>query len=302
MSRINPLISNTEVIPFVERTSPTEIFGDIDAKFAVGQIGASGGTESETIVLPGYESLFLGYGRLRKNVYADQTSMLPPEVGNEDGTEWDKDDFRSDHLTVVEKVEAESFLEHINDRVVVDDEGFALRVVGAIRVIKKGLEPKDKLPIEEFFPEAFKTGPQSRLSGSVRGRAPRNSCEISRYIARHEDRRTSYMIGSRLIDAAVRHVAFNGLGPTYAVIEPPLERQFQSQRGMPFKRIAEPVYLEEYGAPNLGVNIDSVTMAIWQGIRRQKDPTKQHIEPMTFWGGSKDSTTFDDKPRERIAG
>lgn len=303
MSRINPLVSNTEVIPFVEGMAPVDIFGDTDARFAVGQIGASDSTGTDRVVLPGYEPLFMAYGQLRKRVYVDQTNMLPPEVENEDGTEWDNDDTRSDHISVIERVRANDFTEQINNQVVVDDEGFALRVVGTLRVIKKGLRPKEKLPIEDFFPAAFKSGPQSCLSGSVRGRAPHNSCEISRYIARHEDRRTSFVIGSRLIEAGVRHVAYNGLGPTYAVVEPPLEKQLQSQRGMPFRRIADPVYVEEYGAHNLGINIDSITLGIWQGIRNRKNVTgQQYIEPFRFWGEPKDDTTTDDKSTVLIAG
>jgi len=210
------------VIPSVE----TNFFeGHEEARFAVGLL-AVGNT-----IIAGRDQEYLGYLRLRANVYADQTNFISKEHVLEDGTERDSNDERSVHLGVIENIAGNH------------------RVVAAMRLIIKSREDGRPLPIESFFPEVFEGTP-----------APENSVEISRYICRHEDARIQGDLKWPLYKQALSYGIARNLGPTYAVVETPLENQLKAS-GIPLKRIAEPKFLPEYNTHNLALEVYSDKLA-----------------------------------------
>lgn len=219
MSALNPNITNDLVIPSVQ----SRLFlGNQAARFAVGMIA-----HGETI-MPGMSAEYLGYLRLRANVYADQTNMIPKDVVAADGTEKDIDDPRSVHFAVVE------------------NGGKNKRVVAAMRLIIKSDADPRALPIEEFFAEeAFADGP-----------APLGSTEVSRYICRHEDPKIERQLKWPLYTAALTYVMDNNIGPTYAVVEEFLEKGLK-KTGVPITRIAPPKFVPEYNDFNMGIEIDT---------------------------------------------
>lgn len=218
MSKIDVLIPNQEVIPEIQ----TNIFEGHDmARFAVGMLAIG------DQIIPGREAEFTGYLRLRANVYADQTNMISKDLVREDGTERDEDDVRSVHFAIVENALTSK------------------RVVAAMRLIIKSNEDGRPLPIEEFFPEVFTTGP-----------APMLSTEVSRYICRHESSKVQHDLKWPLYAAALSYAAENDLGPSYGVIEQALERGLKASR-VPIVRIGEPKFVPEYNYDNLPVSIDT---------------------------------------------
>lgn len=211
------------IIPRVE----TDIFmGHEDARFAVGILAVN----SEA--LAGREREFHGYLRLRANVYALQKHMIPDDHVREDGTEIDIDDGRSVHYGVVENIG-----------------GNAGRIVASMRLIIKSENNPAPLPIETFFPEVFDGKP-----------SPYGSTEASRYICRHPDPVVENSLTWPVFSGALSYIIQHGITPTYGVIEPFLEKRFK-RRQVPFKRIAEPRFVDEYAAENLGVEIDTEKLA-----------------------------------------
>jgi N-acyl-L-homoserine lactone synthetase len=214
---LDKAIPNAEVIPVYE----SDIFADNpEARFAVGIIAVG------SAVKPGLENEFDAYRRLRANVYVDQTHMVGRDHVEADGREkLDADDPRAVHFGVFEQTSG------------------GTRAVGSLRLIVKDEQDDRPLPIEDFFTEAFEGGP-----------APLGSVEASRYIARHEKGSTQRMLSGMILAAGVSYIRNHGLGPTYGTVEPKVERAFV-HRGVPHTRIAEPVYVEEYNADNLGLEI-----------------------------------------------
>jgi len=95
MSLIDTQVTNEMVMPRIE----TDIFvGHEAARFAVGILAV------ENEVVANRHEEYLGYLRLRANVYADQTNIIPKEQVLADGTERDKDDIRSVHFAVIENL------------------------------------------------------------------------------------------------------------------------------------------------------------------------------------------------------
>lgn len=193
------------------------IFANHDnARFAIGQIAE------------GYDSLYpeenLAYHRLRANVYIQQTQMISEEYVAPDGGEYDSDDSRSVHVAVLENC------------------GDKQRIVGSMRLISRG--DTEPLPVEKFFPDIFTNNP-----------VPSTSCEVSRYIARHEDRdvqnEISWALFQRSLAAAITH----RMGPMYAVIDPSLARIMRLKR-VPITELALPTRVEEYNSVSLPVVID----------------------------------------------
>ncbi len=223
MSTINHEVKNTDVIPFIE----SDVFNDNpDARFAVGILAV--GDE----ILPGREREYHGYLKLRWNVYGPQTGQLSDEHRRPDGTEEDEDDARSVHFAVIE-----NYLDP-------ESEMTGQRVVGAIRRILKSEEDPRPLPIEDFYPDVFRANP-----------APLGSTEASRYICRHESPAQQGRLTPPLFSAYVSHVLTRGLGPTYGVVEPAVEALLAA-KGVPTTRIADPVYVPQYLAENLGFLVD----------------------------------------------
>lgn len=227
MSKIDLAISNEMVIPTVEST--WFINQRPETNFAIGMIAVG------DQILPGRESEHDGYLKLRANVYAYQTRMIPTSEVRNDGTEIDVDDARSTHWALLEK----------------SSEGENLaRVVGSIRTIEKRSTDSRALPIEEFFPETFDENP-----------LPIGSTEVSRYIARHENPRIQAKMSAPLFKKVVSHITARSLGPTYGVVEPKVESHLRDGLHVPINRVADPKYVPEYAADNLGIFVDIPAMA-----------------------------------------
>ena len=215
-------LSNSAVIPEIA----SNVFADHqDSRFAVGLVAIG------DKVIPGREEELLGYLRLRAKVYAEQNSIISKDLILADGTERDKDDFRSAHFCVIENAANNP------------------RVIGAMRLIVKSHENPELLPIEEFFPEVFEANPAQELS-----------TEVSRYICRHEIQKVQNGLKWLLYAAGLSYVINNKLGPTYALIEQPLERGLKAS-GVPVSRIGDPKYIEEYNSENFPVSIDTEALA-----------------------------------------
>lgn len=245
MSNIDPTLSHEAIIP----SFTSEIFRDNpDAQFATGLVGYG------LSAYPGRDDVFDAYLRLRANVYIDKAKMLSPDARLENGGELDSDDARSAHFAVVENM------------------GDYQRVVASMRVIHGG--EMGKLPIEEFFPEIpFSTN----HTGSA--------IEISRYICQHEDPKTQDGLKWKLYPAALAYIMRNGLGPTYAVVEPFLEAQFKDKRvNIPVDRVAEPKFVPEYNDVNLGIIIHTDQLTKNMEARNPGSVTGIDLSTMKFAG------------------
>jgi N-acyl-L-homoserine lactone synthetase len=230
MSNIDRSVTNAEVIPLVENS---DLFADNpEARFAVGIIAV--GDE----IVEGREAEFDGYLKLRAGVYAKQTRMIGMDQVREDGTEMDADDSRSVHFAVFEQ------------------HALGARAVGSMRLIIKG-EDGAALPIEEFFPAAFKPTEQVEVAHPAAPHQPaeEGDHEASRLIARNESAAAQRVIKWKLFAGAAAYIINHELGKTYATVETTVESDFNACK-MPNERIAEPEYVEEYLADNLGVVID----------------------------------------------
>lgn len=231
MSKIDLTISNEVVIPRFE----TDLFqGTPDnLGFAIGMVAS--GAE----IIDGREDMFAAYLRLRARVYADQTRMIDPSLVRPDGTEIDEDDLRSTHWAVFERT--------------ADEPERLARVIGCIRTIEKLDRDPRRLPIEDFFSEAFDD------------ELPVGAVEVSRYISRHENPKIQAAVSGPLFRAVVGHVTAYGMGPTFGVVEEPVERAL-IDKGVPLTRIAEPKFVDEYDADNLGFEVHIPLMAQFMGL------------------------------------
>lgn len=199
----------------------SEIFrGHEDAQFAVGMLAEGGRTK--------YDEAMRAYYKLRANVYVHQTQMLDFDHVDINGGERDEDDGRSIHMGIIENM------------------GDEQRMVGSMRLIVKGDQP---LPIELYFPEVFDGNP-----------APSSSCEVSRFIARHEDHGTQDSFRAPLFMQALAEIICHNMGPTYGIIEPYLRRLLKAKR-VKFQDLGEPVFLPAYNEINQPVVIDTEDLA-----------------------------------------
>lgn len=219
MSTKNPFMTHEDVIPVIE----SDLFADHpDARFAVGILAVG------DVVVPGLEREYEGYFDLRKNVYVDQTGQLHPDDLTEEGKDHDADEARSVAFGIIEN--------RVHDQ----------RVVAADRLIIKGFgdtpQSDAPLPVEDFYPEIFGSGP-----------APRGSDEVSRLIARHENARTQDLLLWRLYAVTLGHIASHDLGPTYGVVEPKFQRILQAT--MPVTVLGEPRYVPHYLDYNVPIEV-----------------------------------------------
>ena len=278
MSNRNPNFSEHAAIPVFSPVGLPNIFGDSDARFAVGQIATSStgpmpvnGYEHGTsalanfpgVVVDGLEPIVEAYGILRAKTYIDLTQMLGPEFRNSQGADWNLDDARSDHFVTVERVSADDdtvreTVYHHN--IESDENGFVFRLPNCLRVIKKSALHPGKLPIEEFFPEAI-----NPLNNKSTFPAPIGSVELSRKIALHEEPRTKAALSMPMFTEAIKYGIRNNLGPAYATVEEFYETIFRKQ-GFPVVRIADPKYVGEYADDNLGIKINYLRLAGMLGI------------------------------------
>jgi hypothetical protein len=256
MSQLNLTISNESVIPTIE----TDWFkGHEDTTFAIGMIAIG------DQILAGRGTEFDGYLKLRANVYAYQTRMIPTDYVKGDGTETDEDDARSTHWALLERS--------------AEGEGLA-NVVGSIRTIEKRPTDGRPLPIEDFFPEVFESNPLAL--GSI---------EVSRYIARHPNELIQNKLSEPLFKKVISHITAHGLGPTFGVVELKVEDHLTNRLHVPLARIAEPKYVPEYAADNLGIAVDIPTMAIGLGINNDRAinsirATEHDVEYFNFGAGA----------------
>ncbi len=236
MSKLDQSITNESVIPVIE----SDIFaGREDQTFAIGMLAIGGD------VIPGRQDEFSGYLRLRANVYAHQTRMISPDLVRPDGTEMDEDDARSIHWAVFERAH-EQGNELGRDNLA--------KVVGSIRTIIKTPADDRLLPIEDFFPEAFDEP------------LPVGALEVSRYICRHELKVVQKKLSEPLFLAVISYVMSHDLGPTFGVVEPIVEDQLAGHN-VPMRRVAEPQYVPDYAADNLGFEVFIPQMAKDWGIQ-----------------------------------
>jgi N-acyl-L-homoserine lactone synthetase len=199
----------------------SDLFTDHEqAQFAVGLL-AEGGNSL-------YSEEIRAYHQLRAEVYARQTHMLPLDRVQPDGGEYDANDPRSIHLAILE------------------NGGEFQRVVASMRLILRGGKP---LPIEGFFLDVFADNP-----------APETSCEVSRYITRHEDLSVQENLRWPLFQKALAETMSRNLDPAFAVVEPYLARILRLKR-IPVQELAKPVWVEEYNTYNVPIVIDIERLA-----------------------------------------
>jgi hypothetical protein len=220
MSTRSSNISNAELLPTFE----SSLFDDApDKRFALGILAVA------DVPMQGLEPEYRGYYDLRRNVYVYETGQLSEAELDADGTDRDIDDARS---------VAFGAFENLTDG--------TIRAVGSLRLIMKGHGTDSnslrELPVEEFCPDIFGENP-----------AAAKSTEVSRLIARHEETAKQEYLAWKLYTAGLAYISNHNLGPTYAVIEPWLEKHFTDT--VPVTRIGEPRYIEHYQDYNLPIEV-----------------------------------------------
>lgn len=217
-------MSITEVVGesrFGIPVSPEIFENHQDAIFWIGRVATG-----REVNMPNY---YDGLSRLRAKVYVDEMHFLTKEHLDTFGRESDVDDARSVHIAVIENTS--------------DEENKSARVVGSGRLILKN-NYEDTLPIESYFPEIFKDKPIE--SGSV---------EVSRFIARHEDRKTQHTIALALI-RTMTHISVGAdVKADYCIIEKPLY-DLLSNIGIPVEQLGESKDITEYGGTLYPVKIN----------------------------------------------
>ena len=206
-------------IPVVE----SSVFARIGhARFAVVEMG------DQAISATTYANEFLGAAQLRANTYLEH-GFVSREQLDDNGTELDRDDQRSAHFVVLERVESS---------------GSMVRVVGNMRLVQKSPEDSSALPVESYFPELFLDNP-----------LPINSVEVSRLIARHENPRTQRLLLWPLFVAGYRFVERNQFGPVHGLLSVALTRHLRSRR-VPITPMASAKHIPEINATKQPVALD----------------------------------------------
>lgn len=188
-----------------------ELFVDHqDAAFWVGRVSLMGEIEDT--------EKFDAIAQFRANVYVHQLAFLPPESVDAQGRETDIDDKRSTQFMIIENATTDT----------------EPRVVGSGRLIHKRTA-EDTLPIEGYFPEVFKDNPIEPTA-----------VEVSRFIARHENKQVQRFISLSAIRAMNLEITSNDFPGTYCMIEKPLLRLL-SKIGLSLDVLGEPKDIEELG-------------------------------------------------------
>jgi N-acyl-L-homoserine lactone synthetase len=204
--------------------------------------------------------IFTNYLRLRKNVYVDQTGMLPRDGDYPDGMEFDEDDERSSAVVILE------------------NRGMGqAAVIACMRAIYR--DKGGPLCIEE----------------SLGFSAPKGSSEASRYILVEEqgERKLSFrdrmMVNQKLFDAMVAIFNHKKLSPVYGLVELPVERAL-SRSGAPPTRLdtSGNIFVDKFGGTeHVGVIIDIPEMSRAMTQRLGGGALQQALlEPgqVQFWG------------------
>ncbi|KJC64075.1 hypothetical protein [Agreia bicolorata] len=214
MSRIDRTVSNQEVIPVV--TNSRVFAASPESRLSAGILAIDGRAAE------GLEAEYAAHFQLRRRVYVDQTAQLAADELDEDGTDRDQDDARSVTFAVFEQTDV------------------GVRIVGVSRLIVRGDRP---LPVEEFCPDAFGDLP-------LRG----NDVEVSRVIARHEKAALQDLVQWQLFALMLAYIPPHGLGRTFAIIEPWLERHLRGIIAL--ERIGDVRYIAHYLDYNVPMEID----------------------------------------------
>jgi N-acyl-L-homoserine lactone synthetase len=161
-----------------------------------------------------------GIAKFRAKVYVDDLKFLSKDHKDQFGREFDQDDIRSVQFAVVENETASNKNQ--------------ARIVGSSRVIIKG-DQTQPLPIEKYFPELFNNNPLDDTA-----------VEISRFIARHEDKKVQHTISLALIRAMTHYTVNTKASADYCMIEVPLMKLLTSI-GIPLTQLGEEKQIDEYG-------------------------------------------------------
>jgi hypothetical protein len=208
----------TRTIPVIE----SEVFtGGDHARFAVGVVAVG------SSIVENYQQEFIGAADLRAKTYIDKGFVSESDL-DEQGTELDKNDDRSVHFVILERVVAAHSL---------------ARVVGNMRLIVKDDINNADLPVESFYPDIF------RQSVSV------GSTEVSRLICRHEDSTIQAALKWPLFIGGVKYVLQKNLGPVYGLLEPELASSLIMQR-VPVKALADARYIPDINATKQPIEVD----------------------------------------------
>lgn len=244
-SASNTFISNLEASPIIR----TDMFDDDDALLAVARVKPED-------VISGDDPLALAYAQFRANVYIDQTGMLDRKFRRPDGGEHDDDDVRSLHLVG---------LENRGDN--------TAAVIAAMRLIRKGEDRSDELPIEEFF--------AGELDDLVIGNG---SFEVSRWIARHDDKRYQLLARAAITNTGLAHAVRHDWGPCLAIVEPLVARSISRSTGGAVTEIAPPRLVEKYNDINMGIQVDLTKFAAHVGAATLGRLYITEVnQPKVFW-------------------
>lgn len=221
------------------------------ARFAMGVVAV------DDKIVNGFEREFVGAAKLRANIYTEK-GFISPEDLQEGGFELDRDDERSVHFVVLERV-AKSAL---------------ARVVSNMRLIVK--RDNTPLPVENFCPDIFDEGA-----------AAYGSTEVSRLISRHEDPVTQQVLKWPMFIAGVQYVDANNLGPVYGLLESQLTDSLRAQ-SVPLNPLAEAKYIEEINATKqpIEVDVEGLKEFIEKTGRQGVDIYRQGFSYLEFGAGT----------------
>lgn len=174
------------------------------------------------------EALFREYLQLRAETYT-RLDILNRDRRQDDGTETDEDDYRSQHFAVVRRrIGREA----------------TMTIVACSRLICKTEQRDAPLPIETFFEDVFTKNPV---------KVP--SAEVSRVISLA--RRNGGNVLRRLFYTMADYHVKEGFLSSYAVVEEPLANRLR-ELGVPFNAVTEGEKIEKYNnSVNFGIKLDA---------------------------------------------
>ncbi|MEV4667151.1 hypothetical protein [Microbacterium sp. LWO12-1.2] len=192
---------------------------------------------------------YTAYLELRTRVYTAQTGMLGADalVG---GLDIDDDDDRSTAFLVIENRMPHPV------------------AVACVRVIERSGSDHRPIPADALFDLDL----------------PAGCVEVSRYIARLDDRPAQAGALAELLRSTIAHIRRRGAEEhIYAIVERPLERVLRVM-GVGVERIAEPMWLDEYQGVNLAIRLDAGASAVNLGGLHEIDQLDVAVGSVRFWG------------------
>ncbi|MGB4778824.1 hypothetical protein [Microbacterium sp.] len=194
-------------------------------------------------------AFYTAYIELRTEVYTKQTGMLSTN-DLAYGVDIDDDDDRSSAFLVVENRASHAV------------------AVACVRVIERLGSDNRPLPADALY-----------------GLDLGSEClEVSRYIARLDDRSDQADVLRELLRSTVAHIRQHGTDDrVYAIVERPLERVLRIM-GIGVTRIADPIWLDEYQGVNVAIRLDPIVSAANLGGLREIDELDVAEGAIRFWG------------------